>query len=125
MYVSTQLFSLLFVISLYSSMLNLLIQLALLFYCVLYPVWCTSPPQDPIIRSSAAQRTEDRFVPVLGSTPSTATLLGSYPRVHISDSMFNIAFFAKFSLPYNRTLAVCWHTRMFTYMHVFICSGEF
>jgi len=60
--------------------LNLLIQLALFFYFVLYPVWLTSPPQDAIIRSSAVQRTEDRFVPVLGSTPSAATLLGSYPR---------------------------------------------
>ena len=56
-------------------MLNLLIQLPLLFHFVLYPVWFTSPPQDPIIRSSAAQRTEGRFVPVLGSTPSAATLL--------------------------------------------------
>jgi len=68
------------VIALYSSMLNLLIQLPLLFYFVLYPVWITYPPQDPIIRSSAAQRAEGRFVPVLGSTPSVATLLGSYPR---------------------------------------------
>jgi len=69
---------LLFVIALYSSMLNLLIQLALLFYFVLYPVWFTSPPQDPTIRSSAAQRTAGTFVPVLGSTPSAAALLVSY-----------------------------------------------
>ena len=60
-------------------MLNLLIQLTLLFYFVLYPVWITYPPQNPVIRSSAAQRTEGRFVPVLGSTPTAATLLGSYP----------------------------------------------
>jgi len=78
--VSIQPFALLFIIALYSSILNLLIQLALFFYFVLYPVWLTSPPQDAIIRSSAVQRTEDRFVPVLGSTPSAATLLGSYPR---------------------------------------------
>jgi len=68
-----------FVIVVYSSMLNLLIQLTLLFYFVLYPVWITYPPQNPVIRSSAAQRTEGRFVPVLGSTPTAATLLGSYP----------------------------------------------
>ena len=61
-------------------MLNLLIQLALLFYFVLYPVWFTSPPQDPTIRSSAAQRTAGTFVPVLGSTPSAAALLVSYAR---------------------------------------------
>ena len=72
------------VIALYSSVLNFLIQLALLFYFVLYPVWFTSPPQDPIIRSSAAQGTEGRFVPVLGSTPSAATLLGSYPRAQLT-----------------------------------------
>ena len=72
-----QLFSLLFVIDLYSSMLNLLIKLALLFYFVLYPGWFTSPPQDPNIRRSAGQRTEGRFMPVLGSTLSTTTLLGS------------------------------------------------
>jgi len=60
-------------------MLSLLIRLLLLFYFVLYPDWITYPPQDPIIRSSAAQRTEGRFVPVLGSTPSAATLMGSYP----------------------------------------------
>ena len=68
-----------FVISHYSSMLNLLTQLPLLFYFVLYPVWINYPPQD-IIRILAAQRTEGRFVPVLGSTPSAATLLDSYPR---------------------------------------------
>jgi hypothetical protein len=88
-YVSIQQFSLHFVIALYSSMLNLLIQLALLFHFVLYPVWFTSPPQDPITRSSAAQRTEGRFVPVLGSTPSAATLLGSYPRAQQSESASN------------------------------------
>ena len=60
-------------------MLNLLTQLPLLFYFVLYPVWINYPPQD-IIRILAAQRTEGRFVPVLGSTPSAATLLDSYPR---------------------------------------------
>jgi len=70
-----------FVIDLYSSTLNLLIQLPLLFYFVLYPVWITYPPQDPIIRSLATQRTEGRFVSVLGSTSSAAILLGSYPRV--------------------------------------------
>jgi len=79
-YVSIQPFSLLFVIAVYSSMLNFLIQLALLFYFVLYPVWFTSPPKDPIIWSSVAQRTKGRFVPVHRSTPSAATLLGSYPR---------------------------------------------
>ena len=62
-----------FVIAVYSSMLNLSIQLPLLFYFVLYPVCITYPPQDPIILSSAAQRTEGRFVPVLGPTPSAAT----------------------------------------------------
>ena len=51
-------------------MLSLSRQLLLLFYFVLYPVWVTYPTQDPIIRGSAAQRTEGRFVPVLGSTPS-------------------------------------------------------
>jgi len=61
-------------------MLNLLVQLPFLFYFVLYPVCITYPPQDPIIRSLAAQRAEGRFVPALGSTPSAATLLGSYTR---------------------------------------------
>ena len=55
-----------FVIAVYSSMLSLLIQLLLLFYFVLYPVWITYPPQDPIIRSPAARRTEGRYVSVLG-----------------------------------------------------------
>jgi len=63
-----------FVIAVRSSMLDFLIPLPFLLYFVLYPVWITYPPQDPIIRSSAAQRTEGRFVPVLGSTPSAATL---------------------------------------------------
>jgi len=85
-YDSIQLFSVLFVIVFYSSMLNLLIQLALLLYFVLYPVCITSPPQEPIIRSSAAQRTEGRFVPILGSTPRAATtLLGSYPRAQLHE----------------------------------------
>ena len=34
------------VIALYSSMLNLLIQLPSLFYPVLYPIWITYPPQS-------------------------------------------------------------------------------
>jgi hypothetical protein len=73
-----------FVIVFYPSMLSFLIQLLLLFYFLFfsYPAWITCPPQDPNIRSSAAQRTESRFVPVLGSTPSAATLLGSYPKAH-------------------------------------------
>jgi len=71
-----------FVIAVYSPMLNLLIQLPLLFYFVFYPVWITYPPQDPIMRSSTAQRTEGRFVSVLGSAPSATTLLGSYSRAH-------------------------------------------
>ena len=91
-YVSIQLLSLLFVIALYSSILNLLIQLLLLFYFVLYPVWITYPPQDPIIRSSATPRSEDRFVPVLGSTPSAATLSDSYPRAHLrSEQSLNLS----------------------------------
>ena len=69
-----------FAIAVYSSALNLLIKLPLLFYFMLYPVCITSRPQDPIIRSSAAKRTKGRFEPVLGSTPSAATLSGSYPR---------------------------------------------
>jgi len=54
-------------------MFSLSRQLLLVFYFVLYPVWVTYPPQDPIIRSSAAQKTEGRFVPVLGSTPGDPT----------------------------------------------------
>jgi len=71
-------------------MLNLLIQLRLLFYFVLYPVWITYPPQDPIIRGSDCERTEGRLVPLLGSTPSDATLLGSYPRAHITQMCFYV-----------------------------------
>ena len=67
-----------FVTVFYSSVLSVLIQLLLLFYFVLYPDWITYPPQDPIIRSSAVQKTDGRLVPVLGSTPSAVTLLGSY-----------------------------------------------
>ena len=70
-----------------SSVLSLSIQLCLLFYFVLYPVWVTYPPQDPIIQSSAAQRTDDRFVPAFGLTPSAATLLGSYPRAQYDSSL--------------------------------------
>jgi len=99
--VSIQLFSLLFAIALYSSTLNLLIQLALLFYFVLYPVWFTSLPQDPIIGSSAAQRTEGRFVPVLGSTRSAATILGSYPRAQVRKSSFCLCSLFKLPLLYT------------------------
>jgi len=82
-----------------SSMLSLSIHLLLLFYFMLYPVWVTYPPQDPIIQSSAAQRTDSRFVPALGSTPSAATLLGSYTKAQYDSSlMINILSFRYITL---------------------------
>ena len=68
------------VIVFFSSMLSLSIQLLLLYYFVLCSVSINYPPQDPIIWSSAAERTKGRLVRALGSTPSAATLLGSYLR---------------------------------------------
>ena len=68
------------VIVFYSSMLSLSIQLFLLCYFLLCCFWTNHSPQDPIIRSLAAQRTKGYIVWAFGATPSDAALVGSYLR---------------------------------------------
>jgi len=60
-------------------MLGLLLQLFWLFYFALYFGWLTVPHKTP---SSGAQRLKGLradIVPVFGTTPSIATLLGKRP----------------------------------------------
>jgi len=84
-YVSVQLFSLL--LPLFSVVLCWACQYIYFWYfilcCILFG-----------LQSSAAQRTDSRFVPALGSTPSAGTLLGSYTKAQYDSTlMINILSF--------------------------------
>jgi len=70
-------------------MLGLLIQLFWLFYFALYFGWLTVPHNTP---SSGARRLKGPradIVPVLGTTPSIAILLGKGPEGSLSNKYEN------------------------------------
>ena len=60
-------------------MLRLLIQLLWLFYFALYFGWLTVPHKTPLFGARRLKGPRADIVPVLGTTPGVATLLGKRP----------------------------------------------